>query len=189
MHPCRPLAFTFLIALATVLAGCATTSGGGTRGNIVLGDKAATLDRYYEQFWQEGLELNPLQATFQGDARYNDELPNLLSADYRKRTHDFNARWLKKVQALGPAGLDGQDLISYEIFVHDATYALQGDQFPGWMLPVNQFYNLANLAATLGSGNGAQPFRTVRDYDNWRKRAAKLPNALTSWVELSRFEP
>ena len=176
MHACRPLVLVFLVAVATTLAGCATTSGGRRGGdNPVLGDKAATLDRLYEQFWQEGLELNPLQATFQGDARYNDELPNFLSADYRKRSHAFTTRWLKKVQALGPAGLDGEDLISYEIFVHDAQFALQGEQFPGWMLPVNQFSNLANLAATLGSGNGAQPFRTVQDYDNWHERASGLP--------------
>jgi uncharacterized protein (DUF885 family) len=176
MHACRPLVLVFLVAVATTLAGCATTSGGRRGGdNLVLGDKAATLDRLYEQFWQEGLELNPLQATFQGDARYNDELPNFLSADYRKRSHAFTTRWLKKVQALGPAGLDGEDLISYEIFVHDAQFALQGEQFPGWMLPVNQFSNLANLAATLGSGNGAQPFRTVQDYDNWHERASGLP--------------
>ena len=175
MQARRQVVLAFLVAVATALAGCATTPGGRGGDRMVLGEKATALDRLYEQFWQEGLELNPLQATFQGDARYNDELPNFLSADYRKRTHAFNARWLKKVQALGPAGLEGQDLISYEIFVHDAQFALQGEQYPGWMLPINQFYNLASLAATLGSGSGAQPFRSVKDYDNWHARAGELP--------------
>ncbi len=175
-HPPKPrLPILLLAALAIALAGCVASPTRGGRNDVVIADRAAALDRAYEQFWDESLELNPLQATFQGDPRYNDELPNFLGADYRKRSHDFNARWLKKIQAIGSAGLSGPDLISYEIFVHDARSAIDGEQFASWQLPINQFYNVANLAVTLGSGNGAQPFRTVADYDNWRKRAAAFP--------------
>jgi len=163
------------VALATTLAGCATTGGVGAPTQRVAADKAAQLDKLYAQFWEESLRLNPIQATFQGDPRYNDQLPNFLSADYRKRSHEFTQHWLDKVQKIGPGGLQGQDLISYEIFVHDAKSSLEGDQFPGWMIPVNQFYNIANFAVMLGSGTGAQPFRTVKDYENWEKRASKVP--------------
>src|SRR5690606_37145267 len=43
------------------------------------------------------------------------------------------------------------------------------------MQPVNQFYNIASTFVQLGSGSGAQPFKTVQDYDNWRERASNVP--------------
>jgi uncharacterized protein (DUF885 family) len=174
----RPLVRVSALAIATALCACATTPGASTstpRGAHVAADKATQLKRLYDQFWEESLRLNPIQATFQGDPRYNDQLPNFLGADYRRRSHEFTQRWLDRMQKIGPDGLDGQALISYEIFVHDAKSALDGERFPNELLPINQFYNLANLAVMLGSGTGAQPFKTVQDYDNWNKRAAKIP--------------
>ncbi|HEU5467876.1 MAG TPA: DUF885 family protein [Steroidobacteraceae bacterium] len=138
-------------------------------------DKAARLDALYAQYWDEYLELNPLAATFQGDPRYNDRLPNFLSEEDRRKAHDFNTRWLGTVEAIGPQGLDGQDLISYRIFVRDAKQELAGEEFPDWMLPINQFRNLAGLMAQFGSGTSAQPFKTADDYDDWRKRASRVP--------------
>jgi uncharacterized protein (DUF885 family) len=174
----RPhLVLAIAIAIATALVGCATTPTGSTPAGSRIGatSKAQQLNRLYDQFWEESLKLNPIQATFQGDPRYNDQLPNFLGADYRVQSHAFTAGWLKKIQAVGPSGLNGQDLISYEIFLHDAKSALEGEQFPNELIPINQFFNLANLAVMFGSGTGAQPFKTVQDYDNWSKRAAQVP--------------
>ncbi len=137
--------------------------------------KSQQLDRLYADYWQASLKLNPLQATFQGDHRYDDQLPNYLSPAFRQQSHDFTTQWLAKVEAIGADGLSGQDLLSYEIFVRDARSALAAEQFPTWMQPVNQFYNIASIAAMLGSGTGAQPFETVQDYDNWARRADQLP--------------
>jgi len=78
-------------------------------------------------------------------------------------------------QTFGSDGLAGQDLLSYEIFVKNAKDELEGYQFPGWMMPINQFGNIAGFVAQLGSGTNAQPFRTVQDYDNWHKRASHVP--------------
>lgn len=138
-------------------------------------DKATQLNALYDQYWDASLKLNPLQATLQGDGRYNDQLPNFLSAAFRQQSHDFASEWLAKVEAVGPAGLSGQDLLSYEIFVRDARNVLAAEQFPSWMLPINQYYNVANVMAMLGSGTGAQPFETVQDYDNWSRRALGIP--------------
>ncbi|MCL1525690.1 DUF885 domain-containing protein [Xanthomonas nasturtii] len=138
--------------------------------------KAQQLNLLYDQYWDASLKLNPLQATFQGESRYNDELPNFLSPAFRQQSHDFTVLWLGKAEALGPDGLSGQDLLSYQIFVRDARSALAAEQFPSWMLPINQFYNIASIAVVLGSGTGAQPFKTVKDYDNWSRRALGIPD-------------
>ncbi|WP_312371547.1 DUF885 family protein, partial [Stenotrophomonas sp.] len=138
-------------------------------------DNPAKLNRIYDEYWDASMRLNPLQATFQGDARYNDQLPNFLSAASRQQSHDFMVEWLGKVEAVGPTGLQGQDLLSYEIFVRDARVSLAGEQYPTWMLPINQYYNLSSIIAVLGSGAGAQPFRTVKDYENWSRRSLGIP--------------
>ncbi|MFT4247589.1 MAG: DUF885 family protein [Pseudomonas sp.] len=138
-------------------------------------DKATQLNALYDQYWDASLKLNPLQATLQGDTRYNDQLPNFLSAAFRQQSHEFASEWLAKVEAVGADGLSGQDLLSYEIFVRDARNALAAEQFPSWMLPINQYYNVANVMAILGSGTGAQPFETVQDYDNWSRRSLGIP--------------
>lgn len=142
----------------------------------VVQSKAQQLTLLYDQYWDASLKLNPLQATFQGESRYNDQLPNFLSPAFRQQSHDFTALWLAKVEAIGPDGLSGQDLLSYQIFVRDARSALAAEQFPSWMLPINQFYNIASIAVVMGSGTGAQPFNTVKDYDNWSRRALGIPD-------------
>ncbi|MCD9028076.1 DUF885 family protein [Luteimonas sp. BDR2-5] len=137
--------------------------------------KAGRLTALYAEFWEETLQRNPVLATFQGDMRYNDQLPDFGSAEYRAQTREFNERWLKQVEAIGEAGLEGQDLLSYRIFVEERRTALEAERFPSWMLPVNQMGSVVTYAVMLGSGQTAQPFETVQDYDNWLKRGARLP--------------
>jgi uncharacterized protein (DUF885 family) len=144
--------------------------------------KAAQLDKLYADYWEALLKLNPLQATFQGDSRYNDQLPDFYSAEFRKQSHDFTRQWLDRAQAIGSDGLQGQALISYEIFVRDAQQSLESEQFPDWMLPVDQMGSIATFAAQLGNGTGAQPFKTVKDYDNWLARGNRMPVLVDSVI-------
>ena len=168
-----------LLALATalllstpVVASAAAPSGATVQP---AQDKASQLNALYEQYWEESLKLNPLRATFQGDPRYNDQLPNFLSAEFRDQSLRFTRDWLQRIESVGADGLQGQDLLSYQIFVRDARNEIESSRFPDWMQPINQFYNIASTVVQLGSGTGAQPFKTVQDYDNWQRRASRFP--------------
>ena len=172
-------------ALAAALASFATPSlraADAPTATAPAADKAAQLDKFYADYWEALLKLNPLQATFQGDNRYNDQMPDFYSAEFRKQSHDFTREWLDKAQAIGSDGLQGQDLISYEIFVRDARESLEGEQYPDWMLPVDQMGSIATFAAQLGNGTGAQPFKTVKDYDNWLARGDRIPVLVDSII-------
>ena len=175
-----PIPKATALALAIALTGCATTApvapaASATAAVPAQASKAQRLNALYEQYWEEVLRMNPVQATFQGDARYNDQLPDFLSAEFREQARAFTARWLKTMEDIGPAGLTGQDLLSYEIFVRDAKLSQEADRFPGWQQPINQFGSIASFAVQLGSGTGAQPFKTVKDYENWLARGNRLP--------------
>jgi len=188
-HPARltlrlPLAIALILGTATALPSIAFAQA--PAATATQGAKATRLNAMYEQYWEELLKLNPLQATFQGDARYNDQLPNTMSAQYRQQMHEFNTRWLKQVKDVGSDGLTGQELLSYDIFVRDREDSLEAEKFPTWQQPINQFYNFAATFVQLGSGTGAQPFKTVKDYDNWLKRAAQAPVLFDQAIANSR---
>ncbi|KAF1687739.1 DUF885 domain-containing protein [Pseudoxanthomonas broegbernensis] len=170
-----PLALLLAASAPAAEAAPAKAKRPAAARQATVQDKAGKLQRLYADYWEAALKLNPLQATFQGEARYNDHLPNYLSAAFRQRSHELTAEWLGKVEAVGEEGLEGQDLLSYRIFVRNARDALEGERFPGWMLPVSPFNNPATLVAMLGSGASAQPFRTVADYDAWARRARDVP--------------
>src|SRR5690606_32298319 len=53
-------------------------------------------------------------------------------------------------------------------------------------MPVNQMGSIASYAIMLGSGTGAQPFKTVKDYDNWLARGNRLPVLFDSVIDNMR---
>ncbi|KFN45764.1 hypothetical protein N790_09365 [Arenimonas malthae CC-JY-1] len=177
----RPLA----LALALALSACATTPAADTTAAAPAaapqpGERAAQLSQLYADYWEASLALNPLNATFVGDPRYNDQMPDFFAAEFRAKEAAFNREWLGRAQAIGSDGLQGQDLLSYQIFVRDLEASIEGERFPDWQQPLNQFYNVTGLFAQLGSGSSAQPFKTVQDYDNWLRRAGQFPALMRS---------
>src|SRR5690606_39291466 len=99
----RPLLLS--LAIAATLAGALAAPSPAyalqaATAATPASDKATRLDALYEQYWEELLKLNPLQATFQGDNRYNDRLPDFYSAQFRAKSHEFTTRWLDKIETV-----------------------------------------------------------------------------------------
>ena len=170
-----------LSCLLLSVAGCgrspepAPAAPAPATASAPLPDPGARLSAIYAAFWEEWLALNPLQATQLGDPRFNDQLPNSLAPEYREQLRELHQRHLDAARAVGASGLDPQELLSYEIFVRDREFDLEALRYPAHLLPINQFYNLANMIAIQGAGTNAQPFRTVADYDHWLARAGRVP--------------
>ena len=141
-------------------------------------DVATELNQLYADFDEEYLILNPLSATFRGDNRVNDKWyqHDPLSDEYAAAWHEMNTRFREKLQSYDSSAIDGQDLLSYEIFQlerqnaierHDSGY----DKFES-LTPINQFFSMPSLVVMLVSGAVAQPFKTPEDYDNWIARSS-----------------
>ena len=133
-------------------------------------DTARDFDALLERYFEELLELNPLLATYIGDNRYNDRLPNFLGSEYRRQAREFNERYLAQARRFDPAELDAPRRISHEIFLRERKRAIEAERFPDHLLPINQAGSLLTVMPALGSGTNAQPFATVEDYDHWLKR-------------------
>ncbi|MFO0334068.1 MAG: DUF885 domain-containing protein [Pseudomonadota bacterium] len=123
-----------------------------------------------ESYWQRHLQLNPIVATFLGDPRYNDRLPNDIAETHLADVLAMHREYLQRVEAIDPEALTGQDRLTWDIFRRDRQLAIEGMRFQSELMPVNQLYSTLQVVAQLGSGASAQPFQTVTDYENWLKR-------------------
>jgi uncharacterized protein (DUF885 family) len=133
-------------------------------------DAGQQLNALFDRYFEDMLRLNPVMATYIGDHRYDDQLPNSIGPAYRAEAKALNERYLEEVKASDPARLSPADRISYEIFVRERERERAAERFPSHLLPINQAGSLITFMPSLGSGKNAQPFDTVEDYERWLKR-------------------
>jgi len=169
-----------LIAAALALTACASAREAPSVAPAAPPPAAAaaapkTVTALLADYWEESLALNPLGATYVGDTRYNDRLPNTLGAAERAKQTAFAQQWKARLDALDTESLAPRDRDSVQILQRELALELEGDRFPSHLQPINQFYSLPNQFAQLGSGTSAQPFKTVADYDAWTRRARQIP--------------
>jgi uncharacterized protein (DUF885 family) len=140
---------------------------------------SAQLAALVAEFWQDDLRMRPFNATSLGDPRYNGSFPNFIGPAYLSELKAQNERYLARAKQIDPTQLTREERLSWEVFVQARTVALEGFQFPNELLPVNQFQGQPQELALFGSGRGPQPFRTVKDYDDWVQRTHGYP----VWVD------
>ena len=129
------------------------------------------LAKLFDQYFEDRLKLFPLEATAQGDNRYNDQLPNDISQSFRNQERAFFQKYLDQISTYRPENLNENDRISYDIFKREMEMNLEGLTYKAtWEIPFQQFWGLPITMGQLGSGSGNQPFKTVKDYQDWLKR-------------------
>jgi uncharacterized protein (DUF885 family) len=159
----------FLLSIITLLDSCKlSNSNQNFQDNAEL---SALLDKYYE----ERLQLFPLEATQIGDSRYNDKLFIDFTESYRKKEKEFFNRYLVYISKFEREALNDNDKLSYDDFKREMQIGIEGLTFHDNEFPLNQFSSAHLLFGQLGSGSVVQPFKTVADYDNWLKRVAVFP--------------
>ncbi|MEO6669387.1 MAG: DUF885 domain-containing protein [Ferruginibacter sp.] len=141
-----------------------------------------------ENYYNERMQLYPLEATANGDSAVNDLLPADFTDSYREKLKDFFTRYKALIAKYNREQLNDNDKKSYDIFQYEMQIALDGLAL-GYMgsttladnryFPFDQFNGLPLQMGQMGSGSGNQPFKTLKDYDNWLKRAA----AFTAWTD------
>jgi len=134
-------------------------------------DAATTLHALFDEYALRNLDLNPLNATFIGIPGYNDRMANSLGSEHMAASTAFNEEFLQRLLEIDREQLSYDDQVSYDIFRIEREEELEGDQFPGHLQPVNQFRLVTNFFVQLGSGASAQPFNTVKDYEDFLSRA------------------
>jgi uncharacterized protein (DUF885 family) len=141
-------------------------------------DFASLLDKYYD----ERMHMFPLEATINGDNRFNNMLPADFTDSYRKKLIAFFNIWQNFLTTFDREQLNDNDKISYDILKYEIDISLEGliKFYPFYdYMPFDQFNGTPLLLGQMGGGTGNQPFKTPMDYDNWLQRAA----AFSSWTD------
>lgn len=150
-------------------------------------DNNVALATLLEKYYDERMQLFPVEATVNGDNRYNNLLPADFTDSYRSKLTDFFTRNLTAIKKINSDDLNENDQMSKDIFTYEMEQALlglplhyMGGSLSGnGYLPFDQFNGVPLMLGQMGSGTGNQPFKTVKDYDDWLQRAA----AFSPWAD------
>jgi uncharacterized protein (DUF885 family) len=130
----------------------------------------SALNKMFEDYFERTLQLNPLNATFIGDHRYDDQLTNSISPAHIAEALAVDRKFLEAARKIDAKSLSPADRASLDIFIYDLNASIEGAKFPVELVPVNQFSSLPTLMPVLASGTSAQPFRNVEDYQRFLAR-------------------
>jgi len=164
-----------LILCSGLLAGCDTGYQLAQQVNSQSlanqsSDQNINLANLMAQLFEERLVLNPIEAVFIDDFRFNGAFVDNLTDDYLKQRHDLNSRYMALTNSINRDQLNRQSQLSYDSLRYDLAMALQGETYPEHYLPFNQFSSLMSTMAQLGSGRSAQPFKTAKNYEEFAQR-------------------
>ena len=146
------------------------------------GDIDTIAANYYEQY----LKLYPLEATAQGDARYNDQLPINIDKDFITGEISFYNTIQDQLKKVDYKSLSDEKKTVYDVLDFILKDKIERNSYHPEYIPFTQFGGLPLDFPLLGSGEGSQPFKTEKDYDDWLKRTEKFPEWMTTAVEKFR---
>ena len=167
-----------VLLFVCIIAGC--QSNNNKTASSAPAESNKQLAALFEKYYNGRMALIPIEATVNGDSRFNDVLPIDFTDSYRQKLTDFFTANLNAVKQIDREQLNEADRTSYDIFKREMEMSIEGLQHQYLAIseyaidghaPFTQFWGLPLTFGQMGSGSYAQPFNTVKDYDNWLKRA------------------
>jgi uncharacterized protein (DUF885 family) len=173
----RAVAALFACALLPLLAPPGTAAGSTSPADAVT-----QLHALFDAAWERDLRENPLVATYQGDARYNDRWPDLSSEALEAR-HRADVVTLAQLGKIPRAALPAAEQLNYDLFAREYEQRLAVWPFKPWLYEINHqggVQTLSELAEQL-------PFNSARDYADWLARLRGLGAHIDQHIELLRI--
>ena len=116
-----------VLAFPVLLAACKNNTPPATTTNDQDNKQlAAMLDSY----WQERMQLFPVEATSNGDNRYNDQLTITIAESFRDSLGRFYKKYLDEVSKVDSTTLDKNDLVSFRLFKYEMLMGIEGLKYP-----------------------------------------------------------
>ncbi len=155
-------------------------------GNFALSQSSdAALKQLFEDYHEQFLTMFPLEATAFGDSRYNDLLQIDIDPGFAQKESQFYRQTLRKLEEVDLSKATETNRLAAEILQYELKQRLLGLSFDFDRIPFHQFDGLPLSFGQMGSGTGSQPFKSVKDYNNWLKRV----DAFAIWCKaaIERF--
>ena len=144
-------------------------------------DAVAELHELFDREWERDLADSPLNATYLGDRRYNDRLPDISPAAEDARAA-ADARVLDDLARIPRDSLPPAEQLNYDLFRHEYETRKAARPFHP------EYYSIE-------AGTGPQSlnelaelvsFETVADYETWLRRMRAIPAYLDQYGERLR---
>ena len=165
------------LGLLLSIASCRKTDSPLTKVTPTNLDSIAA--NYYEQY----LKLYPLEATSQGDLRYNDQLPINIDKDFISGEIAFYHSIQTQLDNVDYENLSDDDKVVYDVLDYSLKDKIEAYAYHPEYIPFTQFGGLPLNFPLYGSGEGSQPFNTEKDYEDWLKRMEKFPEWMNAATE------
>lgn len=160
----KQLSFNVAVLVVTLFSICAF-------GQAVPPPNNQELDKLFDTYYEDWLAFFPMNATALGDNRYNDRLPAEFTDSYCDTLKKFYSKNLVSIKKIDRATLSNQQKTYYDILKREIEIKLEGLTYPNNnYIPFDQFNAIPLLMGQYGTGEGTQPFYTIKDYDNWLQR-------------------
>ena len=164
-RPCRSW-----MAVLVVLAASAPASLRAQTPDA--GGQSKQLNQLFRDFSIASRALFPIAASANGWRRYDDQFTVEISEEHRAKQREWCGGNLRSLDEFDRSKLSEHDALSYDIFRYNLERCLERLGIDFHLLPVEQSgWSMPATFPILGSGKGAHPFRNVRDYETFLKRA------------------
>ena len=157
--------FFWSVCIICTIVSCKLSNSNPT------GEANKELATLFSNYYKERLELFPLESTQNGDSILNDKMYIDFTESYRNKLKAFYSKHLAYVKSFDREYLNANDKISFDIFKREMEMSIEGLSFHDNYIPFQQFWGLPLTMGQLGSGDGNQPFKTIKDYNDWLSRA------------------
>jgi uncharacterized protein (DUF885 family) len=137
--------------------------------------RSRTLNKLFDEIWQDKLRRDPVYATYLGDKRYDAELEDYSPS----AVNDALSRgrgYINRLSAIDTTGLPQQEQLSAELMLRSLIEDQDGARFKEWEMPVNQYDGIQLDLAQLAQHTS---FDTADDYDHYVARLSKVPRAFS----------
>jgi prolyl oligopeptidase len=123
------------------------------------------LHALFESEWQRNLRENPIYASYFGEREYNDQLPD-RSIEAIRASHEADKAALDKLESIDRDELPADEQLNYDLFRVDLEDDIEGFQYQGWLMPLNQRGGIQTFDET----QDRIRMTTEKDYRDWVAR-------------------
>ena len=159
--------FSAIVILSLLFANCKSD------------EKPQDFKSVTDNYFKEKNELNPLEATFNGQSEQNDKLTFEMTDAYRSKKKAFFEKYLTELKNIDFDKLSEEEKNSYDIIKWEAEVGISLLEQNGNLTPINQFDGTHLTMGQLASAESAQPFKTIEDYEKFHNRL----DLYTIWID------
>ena len=141
-------------------------------------DATADFQALLDESWEYQMQAFPTFASDLGDRRYNDRWTD-QSLDAIAARQAKNREFLQRLYAIDRSALNDSDSLDYELFRRELQSDVDRYRFKGFLMP----FSHRSGVQTLNESTRGIPQETVKDYEDWLARLAKIDVVVNQTIE------